>query len=135
MKVFIRPYHPNDYGMICSWWGEFGQDVPTPGMLLEDGTFILDLDGTSSLCLTVLLTQSKDMSYLFAYIKNPLYCGCLEEYGKQLWDHCFDYAASKGYSRIICFADNPKLEAMYKRFGMIETTKNMTGLIKELPCR
>lgn len=134
MVISIRPYHPNDYEMICSWFKHFGDAQPTPGMLLEDGTFIMEIDYFPAICQTVLLTQSKDMAYLEFLIKNPEFTASLEDYISVLWDRCFRYASERGYSRILTFSENDKLSEKFKRLGMTETCK-VTGLIKELPCR
>jgi len=133
MKLEIKRYSHSDFENISSWWMESTGMRPTSNMMIEDGTFILTVNNIEALCLTVLLTQSKDMAYLFAFIKNPFFKNIdLEECGQVLWNHCFDYAKSKGYTQVLCFTDNEKLKEKYKRFGMTPTVNNLTGFIKEV---
>lgn len=119
--INIKPYNKSDFKEIASWWKESTGQSPLEDMLVEDGTFILEIDNVPALCLTVLLTQSRHMAYLFSFIKNPIFKENLEEYGQQLWNYCFEYAKSKGYSRVLCFSDNKKLSEKYIRFGMSKT--------------
>lgn len=124
--IKIRSYKNTEFEGISEWCKYFTSVSPLPNMLLENGTFVLEIENVSALCVTVLLTQSKDMAYIFNFIKNPLFDGVnLEEYGKVLWSHCFNWAKEQGYSQLICFSDNDKLTDKYQRFGM---KKNLTGL-------
>ena len=129
----IKPYKNSDYPEVASWLFLSYKQIAPPSILLEEGTFILELDNVPALSLTVLLTQTKDMSYIFNFIKNPKFKNNnLEEYGQQLWNHCFDYAKSKGYKQIICFSENEKLTEKYQRFGMKKNLEHLTSFIKEL---
>lgn len=133
MKSTIRPYSNKDFSVIKDWWLDATKVGPTEDMLAEDGTFILELNGFPALCLTVLTTQVKGMAYIFSFIKNPLFKKVqLENYGQMLWDHCFEYAKNKGYTKVICFSDNEKLQKKYERFGMSVTGTNLAALVKEL---
>lgn len=133
MKYNVTPYSSSQFNEISSWWKESTGQEPLREMLLEDGTFILNLNGVPALCLTVLLTQSSCMSYLFGFVKNPLFkASNMEEYGKILWDHCCEYSKSRGHTQAICFSEIPSLQEKYKRFGMTPTVSNLTGFIKVL---
>lgn len=130
MNYAIRPYRHTDFKEIASWWQMSTGQTPATHMMVEDGTFILEIDNKPALALTTLLTQSKDMAYLFSFIKNPVFKQTLETYGKILWDHCSDYAKEKGYTRVICFADETKLADKYLRFGMQKTSDKLTGFVR-----
>lgn len=133
MNHLIRSYKNSEYEMVCSWWKEFTNQEPLSGMLIENGTFILELNDMPALCITVFLTQSKDMAYIANFIKNPIFFqNNLEDYGKKLWNHCFNWAYEQGYSRVLCFSDNPKLSVKYEKFGMKPTLTNLTGFLKVL---
>lgn len=130
----IRKYKPADLEIILSWYTrEQVQQEILSDALCEDGTFILEFDGMPIMCLTVLLTQSKQVAYLFNFIKNSKFEDInLEQYGKVLWDHCFHYAKELGYKRVLCFASIPQLKEKYLRFGMQISSPNLTGFVKEL---
>lgn len=131
--ITIKPYSHSDFEQICSWWDGYGESRPVEGMMIENGTFILELNEIPTLCLTVLLTQSKEMAYLFAFIKNPTFNGQnLEEYGRVLWDYCAKFAKDLGYKRVICFAGTNKLKDKYEKFGMKQTMTGLSSLVKEL---
>lgn len=101
--------------------------------MVEDGTFVLELDNIAVLSATVLLTQSKEMAYIEGFIKNPAVKHFnLECYGKSLWEHCYDYAKAKGYKRVLTYPSVNKLVEKYTRFGMRITVRNLTSLVKEL---
>lgn len=126
----IRSYKPTDYENICSW---VGTRIPE-GMLVENGTFVLEIENVAALTLSVFLTQSKQVAYLMGFYKNPIFKSIsLEPFGQQLWNHCFEHAQSKGYKRILCFAETnvPKLQEKYMRFGMTKTI-DLVGFVKEI---
>lgn len=128
--MIVRPYKNSDYSELCSW---IGLQLPE-GMLVENGTFILELDNVPALTLTVFLTQSKQIAYLEGFNKNPLFKERnLETEGQKLWDHCFNFAREQGYARLLCCAEArvDKLKAKYQRFGMTKTI-DLTGFVKEL---
>ena len=127
----IRPYKHEDFDTICSWWNTSTNQVPPVGLMIEDGTFILEINKVPALCLTVLKTQSKEICYLFGYVKNPSF-NVLEEQGKKLWDHCFEYAKNSGYKRIMCIAHIDNLKLKYERFGMTRTLNNVSTFSREL---
>ena len=128
----IRPYKQQDFSNVANWWKISTNQTPPEGLLIEDGTFILEIDATPALCLTVLKTQSKEISYLFGYVKNPEFKETLEEQGKDLWYHCFNYAKNAGYKRIMCIAQIDELKSKYERFGMTRTLNNVSTFAREL---
>lgn len=133
MNFKIRPYVSNDFNEIVSWWTKQNECPPTPGMMIEDGTFVLEIENIPALSLTVFLTQSKEISYIEGFVKNPVFKGVsLEAFGSKLWEHCFQYAKEKGYNRIICYCIENKLKDKYARFGMTTTCSSLTSFVKEL---
>lgn len=133
MKYNIRSYKNEDFNILSSWFNEYENTILPKDLMVEDGTFILEMNGVPALSLTVLLTQAKGMAYLFAYIKNPILKGYnMDYFGSILWKYCQDYAKEKGYNKLICFSPDEKLTEKYKRFGMKENLKNLTSFIMEL---
>lgn len=133
MNYNIRPYSFSDFEMVYSWWTSAKECPPILGMMINDGSFILELNGVPALSLTVFLTQSKEISFIEGFIKNPEFRNTnLEEYGKILWNHCFNYAKDSGYNRIICYCLENKLIDKYKRFGMEQSASNLTSFVRIL---
>jgi hypothetical protein len=129
----IRPYKHSDYENIVSWWLSYNECPPVFGMMVEDGTFVLQLNNVPALSLTVFLTQSKEISYLEGFIKNPVFKDIsLEDYDRLLWDHCFNYAKLRGYKRIVALCEEPKLFNKYKRLGMTEICSSLKSFTREL---
>lgn len=133
MNVNIRQYKNEDYEMIKSWHIISTGETPMDGLMIENGTFILERANIPALCLTVLLTQSNQVSYCFGYIKNPLFKEQnLENEGRALWEHCFSFAKEKGYNNILCFSNVDKLKDKYQRFGMRKTMDNLSSFVRNL---
>lgn len=130
--IEIRPYRQSDYGLIKSWWDAYKACPPLPGMMVEDGTFVLELNGTPALSLTVLGTQSKQIAYVEGYIKNPDFMNVsLEEYGSLLWNYCFEYAKKQGYARVFCYCLVDKLGEKYARYGMSKTAEHLSAFVRD----
>jgi hypothetical protein len=130
--MLIREYTPSDFSIISSWWTDQKECSPVEGMMIEDGTFILESDNVPALSLTVFKTQSKEMAYLEGFIKNPVFKRSLEKEAAALWEHCFQYAKNCGYKRLVCYCLVDKLVEKYKRFGMIQTTSNLNSFVRVL---
>lgn len=129
----IRPYTLSDFDTIHSWWTAAKECPPVLGMMIPNGSFILELDSVPALSLTVFLTQSKEMAYIEGFIKNPLFKGVsLEEQGSALWQECFNYAKNRGYNRVLCLCQEPSLFSKYERFGMRKTANNLSSFVREL---
>lgn len=133
MKTIIRPYIEKEFDLIAGWWRESGSVPPCPGMMIEDGTFVVDLDDTPTMSLTVLLTQSKQMAYIEGYICRPgVKKEVRSEIGADLWNHCFEFAKARGYARVVCLAPNEKLASRYEDLGMTRTLSEIHSLAREL---
>lgn len=122
MNYTIRPYKHSDFKMICGWWLANNERSPIEGTMIENGSFILELDNIPAMILTILLTQSKELAFFEGFVKNPEFKEkSLESYGKKLWDHCLAYGKNLGYKRVIAISDKEKLFSKYERYGMIKT--------------
>lgn len=132
MTHTIRPYRHSDFSMIVSWWNAAGQCPPIEGMMSPAGSFVLELNGEPALSLSLLLTQSKEISFIEGFIKNPAFKQSLEEYGTVLWQHCFSVAEELGYKRVVCYCLEDKLINKYKRFGMEQTASGLSSFVRVL---
>lgn len=132
MEINIRKYSNSDFQMIYSWWTDQKEHPPIDGMMIEDGTFILELNNIPALSLTVFKTQSREMAYLEGFIKNPQFKQSLHSYSKILWNHAFLYAKNEGYKRVICLCAVDKLENKYIDLGMTKTAKNLSSFAREI---
>lgn len=131
--IHIRPYENDDFEMIRQWWIDYDEIPPSPGMMCEDGTFVLEWNEEPLLSLTVLRTQNLEMSYFEGYISRPgLEANLREELGFALWNYCFTYLKKHGYKRVICFTDKPKLVKRYEEFGMGVTMSGLTAMVREI---
>jgi rRNA processing protein Gar1 len=134
MEIKIRPYKESDYEMIASWWSDHGEVGPRPGMMVEDGTFVLELGSTPVMSITVFLTQSKEVAYLEGLISAPYFT--IKEarriVGQELVNHAYAFAKSKGYKRVICYTDKPKLANRYQELGMSKSIGSIQALFREL---
>jgi hypothetical protein len=132
MEYLIRPYNNHDFTELNKWWkSTYNTDLPKD--LMTNGSFILEINKVPALTLTVLKTQTKELSYLASFMKNPEFKKTsLETYGQILWNHCFDYARACGYKRIICLAEVEQLKSKYERFGMKKTSNNIATFYREL---
>ncbi len=124
--IKIRPYQESDFEEICSWWKRHGETPPLPGMMVEEGTFVLEKDDKPVMTLTVLMTQTREISYFEGYCKSPeLPKRMSNELGKILWQHGFQYLKERGFKRVIILTDKDALSDRYERLGM---SKNMSGI-------
>lgn len=131
--INIRPYRHSDYEMIASWWTQHGEAGPLPGMMVEDGTFVVEVDQAPVMSLTCFLTQSKQIAYFEGYVAKPGISKKLSnECGRELWNHCFDYARERGYSNVICYTYREKLAKRYEELGMQRSTSGLHSLVRSL---
>lgn len=126
MKTHIRAYKETDYDRVYSWWEARNEVPPCLGMMIEDGTFILELDGEPVMTLTALTTQSKHISFFEGYCAKPGMDKTLRNMlGSLIWGHGVKYLQSKGYTRVNIVTDKLKLLKRYEELGM---ELQMTGL-------
>lgn len=125
----VRPYLNSDYEEIRGWWEDAGVPGPTPGEMIEDGTFVLEIDGVPGMSLTVFLTQSKSVAYLEGYIAAlGLFPEDRKQGGRVLWNHCYQFAKDRGYSNLFIYAGHPKLVERYEDLGMTRSLSGLTAL-------
>lgn len=129
MSIQVRPYQESDFDEICSWWKEHGEFAPLPGMMTPEGTFVLDLNGMPVMTLSVLMTQTKEISYFEGYCAKPsLEKRLSNALGKLLWNHGYNYLRDRGYKRVIAFTDKTKLAERYEDLGMNQNMQGLTSL-------
>lgn len=133
MNYSIRSYKAADFNEISSWWKFYNEHPPLEGMMVEDGTFVLEVENVSALSLTAFCTQSKEIAYFEGFIKNPIFYGYnLSEQGQALWNHCFQYLKDKNYKRVICYCKVEALKDKYRSFGMSDNLSGLSSFCKEL---
>lgn len=133
MNCLIRSFKNDEFSTIANWWTLQNECPPLEGMMVEDGTFVLELNNIPILSATVFLTQSKEMAYFEGFIKNPTVKKFnLETYGKMLWQHCCEWASARGYKRLIVYCNVNKIVEKYTRFGMRKTASDLTSLVREI---
>lgn len=124
--IEIRPYQEEDFDEICSWWIEHKEFAPLPGMMTEEGTFVLEYEGKPILTLSVLMTQSKEIAYFEGYCAKPgIEKQLRNDLGEILFEHAYEFLRNRGFKRVIIFTDKPSLVHRYEELGMV---KNMNGL-------
>ncbi len=130
--INIRSYKSSDFDEIVSWWKAHDECPPLSGMMMADGTFVLELDGRSSLTLTCLKTQSFEISYLEGFCAMPgLEKDLRNDLSHILWDHCLNYLKQEGFKRVIALADKPLLVSRYEKLGMTKLLSGIHSLVKE----
>lgn len=132
VTFIIRRFKDDDYSEIASWWDACGENRPEPGMMVEDGTFVVEERGLPVMTMTVLLTQSKALAMFEGFIAKPgMETLDRRELGHSLWDHCFAYAKSKGYRNVICYG-KPELAKRYENFGMRAAMSELVGMMRRI---
>jgi hypothetical protein len=132
MNYNIRPYKESDFETIHSWWIAAGECPPARGMMISNGTFVLEVDGVPALTQTVLLTQSKELCYLEGIAKNPEFKESLESLIPPLWETVFQYAKDRGYKNILGYCKVEKLKNKYQKLGLVKVMDNLSAFTREL---
>ncbi len=128
MQVRIRPYKPADYDMIASW-----SDMPlVPGLLIEDGTFIMELNREPAATISVYTTNCYEVAYLEMFVGNPTLKADRAQFMPYLLSHAEQYTKNKGYKRLMCLAPHEKLTKRYKELGYRPTYIGLVSMTKEL---
>lgn len=132
-KINIRNFNTSDYPMVLSWWKNAKEIPPSINMLPEDSTFIIEYEDKSVACLTVYLTNSKEISYFENFVKNP---NIEKDISKQMTQYLVEYVCeftkTLGYKRIICMSYKEPLKKRYSELGFFKTLDNISTLVKEL---
>lgn len=130
----IRSYKNSDYEMICDWWDMQYEQAPLLGMMSENGTFIYEYNNNPLMSLTVFKTQT-NIGYLEGYICDITAEVSVEkrhECGKELWNHCYQWAKENGIQHLVCYTDKESLVNRYENLGMTKVMNNLTSLFKNL---
>jgi hypothetical protein len=98
-----------------------------------DSTFVVEHAGRPVMALTVLLTNTREISYLEFFVADPNFRGLeRKQAAPMLVEHCCQYARELGYKRVICFADCEPLKSRYQQLGMRKTTDGLASFVREL---
>lgn len=119
MAIDMRHYRDSDFDEIVSWWDAYEQCPPLQGMMIEDGTFVLEREGVLLATLTVLYTQSKKISFLEGFCAKP---GLDKEFRniltQKLFNHACDHLRARGFSRVTILTEHEHLMNRYQEMGM-----------------
>lgn len=129
----IRLYNKSDLNTLLSWYRDRKQFEPCAGMFTEDSTFILEENGKPLVCLSVYLTNSKDVALLEHLVSAPDFKGAMRnECIKIITDYVEKFTKELGYKRLITLIDRESLKNKYTSFGYVEMNNNVSMFMKEL---
>lgn len=117
MNYKIRAYRSSEYEMIKSWWISHNEPPPAVDMMPLDTSFIMEVDGHPSYCVSIILTNVLGMCYLENFIKDPGFTKKDQDYGKILSVHVDDFIKKMGYKRVVCYSYRPQTAARYNELG------------------
>jgi len=84
--------------------------------------------------LTILKTQT-NIGYIEGYICDvgvDITKEKRHECGKELWNHCYQWAKENGIQYLVCYANYESLIERYVNLGMTRNTEYLTSLSKDL---
>jgi N-acetylglutamate synthase-like GNAT family acetyltransferase len=128
--VQIRPYKPEDYEKVGSWWAVTTGEIILPTLYNSKWSYVVELDNAPVACVSLLLTNSPEFAYLNALVGDPQ-CDHRAEAVELLMNTLEEEAKILGFKRILLFAENDKLINYYQAKNF-KKTKNLTCLSKEL---
>lgn len=116
----IRNYSTvKDYDLIQSWWQSIGDRVPTPEMLPEESSFILEYMEEPYLFVTVYLMKDvKCFALVEHLIKDPkknLKNG--HDLVMFMQEHLLTFGRENGVKELHCAMDSIKLIQRYEQMG------------------
>lgn len=133
MKTVIRPYTNADFNEICSWWEGHHETPPIYGMMVEDGTFVVEYQGERVMTVTALKTQSQEVAYLEGFCVKPQTDKKLShEFSNILFDHACRYLKKAGYKRALIMTNKHRIMDRYIDLGMRRTLSGVFTLVREL---
>lgn len=131
--ISIRNYRKEDWAMVESWWAHASEISPVPGMMPEESSFIAEVDGIPALAVTVYLTNTPEIAYVENFIGNPaVKGGSRREASVLLSHHIAGFARGRGYRRLLCMTEKPKLMDRYQELGFSPTLSGVTTLVRVL---
>jgi hypothetical protein len=132
-NILIRSFQDEDFELICSWWKAWNEVPPLPGMMISDGTFVLEYEDKPVMTLTAFKTQSKEIAYFEGYCRCPkLDTLVSNQLGVILWNHGYKYLKDNGFKRAIALTDKLALRNRYLELGMDWNLSNLYSLGKVL---
>jgi hypothetical protein len=127
--ITLRPYRESDFEEIHSWWTRHNECPPVPGMMVTNGTFVLEHDNKPIMTLTAFVTQSKEISYLEGFCAKPgVSKEITRECGPMLWEYAFEFLRHNGRKRVVILTNKEGLAKRYKELGMEENMKELISL-------
>lgn len=130
--IVIRPYEESDYGEICSWWLEQDETPPYPGMMVNNGTFVLEYNGERVMTLTALMTQSKQISYLEGFCSKPgLNRSERNKLSLLILSWCIQFLKENHFKRTVILTHKLALKKRYQELGMTPIMRGLYSLGKE----
>lgn len=130
MKYTLRHYKNDDFPMIASWWEKAGEPGPRETMMLEESSFIIEVDSVPAYSITVYMTNCKELAYLENFSRNPEIKN--KDAAQALLDYVCGWARIKGYKHLITFGYHEKLKTKFVEYGFMKTLDNLSGFVKEL---
>lgn len=129
--MLIRNYQSSDFETVSRWWAHSKEIGPLEGMLPPESTYILELDGIPALCVTIILTNTKEFCYLENFAGNPTVERAQRRKASQLLTkHVTTVAKSLGYKRLLCLAYKGPLKKRYQELGFTRTLDGVSGFCK-----
>lgn len=129
----IRNYKHSDFSLLDNWWKSYNEMGPIPEMMMEDTSFVLEINGVPALSITVYFTNCKEVAYIENFIGNPDLEGSLRKEASQcLLNHVYKFAKDKEYKRLVCFCYKDKLVKRYEELGVVRTLSGLHSFVKEL---
>lgn len=134
MNYKVRNYKPDDFTMISSWWADSKEVGPIEAMLPPESTFILELNGVPTVCVTLYLTNAKAFCMADNLISNPAVKD--REWRAKAVDlmngFADGFARERGFERILCLTEKNALKRRYMELGYKPTLDGVTTFIKEV---
>lgn len=131
MNIEIRNFKRSEFETVVSWWNKANEQPPVIGMMPEDTTFIAEINGRPSLCVTLYLTNSKEICYVENFVGNPdVNKNKRKEAAKILSDYIAVFAGQLGYKRMMCMCYKEPLVKRYQELGYTPTLNGVTTFIR-----
>lgn len=133
MSVDIRHYKQSDFPVVESWWAASGEAVPPSNWLPRHSTFLISVDNTLAACVSVYLTNSKELAYLENVVGNPDLKGPARRAALEaLVRHAEAWTKRKGYKRLVLLGYRAPVKKRYLELGYKETLDGVSTFVKEL---
>jgi hypothetical protein len=134
MTLTVRPYTGFDFPLVHNWWSKSNEIAPwTPTLMPLDSTFVCCVDDTPAVCVSVYLTNCKEICYIEGLISNPLLTKQQRTAAvEKLNEHITTFAKQLGYKRMICLAYKEPLKKRYEELGYMKTIEHCSAFCKVL---